>query len=60
VRVAFRVTPVLISVLEVQGAERVKLPLSGSAGGPVDLELPPGIYNAKTSELTVSFGEPRP
>jgi len=59
VRLAFRVTPA-IGVLEVEGAQRLRLPLTQSAGAPLDLELPPGIYNAKTEALTVRFGTPPP
>jgi hypothetical protein len=59
VRVAFRVAPA-IGVLEVEGAQRLRLPITQSGGTPVDLELPPGIYNAKTEALTVHLGEHAP
>ena len=56
VRVAFRVTPGAIAILEVRGEERVSLPISAGGGPPVDLELAPSLYNAKTPQLTVSWG----
>jgi hypothetical protein len=59
VRLAFRVTPAM-GVLEVEGAQRLRLPISQSAGPPLDLELPPGIYSAKTEALIVRFGEHAP
>jgi hypothetical protein len=59
VRLAFRVSPAM-GVLEVEGAQRLRLPISQSAGPPLDLELPPGIYSAKTEALTVRFGEHSP
>jgi len=55
VRVALRVTPGAIGVLEVRGAQRVILPIT-AGGKPVDLELPPGVYTPTTQQLTVSWG----
>jgi hypothetical protein len=55
VRLALRVTPGAIGVLEVRGAQRVILPIS-AGGKPVDLELPPGVYTPTTAQLTVSWG----
>ena len=55
VRLAFRITPGAIGVLEVRGAQRVFLPIA-AAGKPVDLELPPGVYTPATAQLTVSWG----
>ena len=60
VRVALRVTPGAIEALEVTGAQRLRLPISSAGGAPIDLELPPGVYTAKTPELTVHFGPPPP
>ena len=56
VRLAFRVTPGAIAVLEVRGAQRVSLPINPTAGAPIDLELSPEIYTPKTPQLMVSFG----
>ena len=56
VRIALRVTPGAFAVLAVRGAERVSLPISATGTSPIDLELPPGVYNAKTAQLEVSWG----
>ncbi|HWW33516.1 MAG TPA: hypothetical protein VNY70_09115 [Steroidobacteraceae bacterium] len=56
VRLAFRVRPGAFGALEVRGAAREVLPINSAGTGPVDLELPPGIYTARTTELTVSWG----
>lgn len=56
IRLAFRVRPGSIALLEVRGEERVSLPISPAGGRPVDLELTPGVYTAKTAQLTVSWG----
>lgn len=55
-RLAFRVRPGAFGALEVRGAEREVLPINSAAASPVDLELPPGIYTAATTELSVSWG----
>jgi len=59
VRVAFRVTPGSIGVLDVRAAERETLPITPGGGKPIDLELSPGIYTPTTPEMSVSWG-PRP
>ena len=56
VRVAFRVRPGAMAALEVRGEQRVSLPISAAGNAAIDLELTPGIYTAKTPELTVSWG----
>jgi hypothetical protein len=56
VRVALRVTPGSLGELDVRGAQRVVLPIVPTAGKPVDLELPPGVYPPKTPEVTVAWG----
>lgn len=56
VRIAFRVTPGAIGVLEVRAAQRVSLPISGSAGKPIELELAPGVYTAQSPDLHVAWG----
>ena len=55
VRVAFRVTPGSIGVLEVRGASRIVLPVATGGGPTIDLELPPGVYVAKTPNLMVHW-----
>jgi hypothetical protein len=55
VRVAFRVTPGSIGVLEVRGASRIVLPVATGGGPPIDLELPPGLYSSKTPNLMVHW-----
>ncbi|MBS0365006.1 MAG: hypothetical protein JSR67_04180 [Proteobacteria bacterium] len=55
VRLAVRVRPGTIGVLEVQGAQRLTLPISAGAGAPVDLELPPGVYTAQTPALDIRW-----
>jgi hypothetical protein len=56
VRLAFRVTPGSFGTLEIRGAGRELLPITGTGVKPVDLELPPGIYLAGTPQITVSWG----
>jgi hypothetical protein len=56
VRLAFKVTPGAVGLLEVRGDQRVVLPITGAANAPVDLELAPGVYTAATPQMTVSWG----
>jgi len=56
VRVALRVTPGAVGELDVRGAERMVLPIVPGTGKPVELELAPGIYTAKTAEIAVAWG----
>ncbi|MBV8909119.1 MAG: hypothetical protein JOZ89_00015 [Gammaproteobacteria bacterium] len=56
-RLAFKVTPGAIGVLEARAAQRVSLPISSTGGKPVDLELPPGVYSLRSPEMTVSWGQ---
>jgi hypothetical protein len=60
VRLAVRVTPGSIGVLEVHGAQRVTLPIAPTPAKPVDLELTPGLYPASTQALTVHWGPALP
>ncbi len=55
VRLAFRVTPGQFGILEVQGDQRMLLPVTTQGTKPVDLELVPGVYTAKTAQITVSW-----
>ena len=56
VRLAFRVTPGAFGALEVRGAAREVLPIAPSGTAPIDLELTPGVYDAGTPQITVSWG----
>jgi len=58
VRLAFRVNPGAVAVLEVRGEERVVIPVSAGNGPPLDLELVPGVYSPTTVRLTVRWGAP--
>jgi hypothetical protein len=55
VRLAVRVTPGAVGLVEVRGEQRQSLPITPAGGQSVDLELAPGTYNAKTRELSVSW-----
>jgi len=55
VRVAFRMTPGRFERLEVQGAQRVVLPVS-AGNGAVTAELPPGAYETSTTTLALRWG----
>jgi hypothetical protein len=55
VRVAFRVTPGSIGVLEVRGEQRMIIPVAQGGGQPIDFELTPGVYTATTAQLTVRW-----
>jgi hypothetical protein len=56
VRLAFRVTPGAIGVLEVRADQRTLLPITPAGFKPIDLELVPGIYTPRTAKMTVSWG----
>jgi hypothetical protein len=56
VRVAFRVTPGSIGVLEVRAAQHASLPIASGGSKPIDLELSPGIYTPTTPEMSVAWG----
>jgi hypothetical protein len=58
VRLAFRVTPGAIGVLEVRAAQTTTVPIVAGGGKPVDLELVPGVYTTQTPQMTVSWGPP--
>ena len=55
VRLAFRVTPGAIGVLDVRAAQRASLPITPAGGKPIDLQLDPGVYEPTTTEMTVSW-----
>jgi hypothetical protein len=56
VRVALRVTPGAIGAIDVRGAQRWVVPVPATGAASVDLELPPGVYQAATRQITVSWG----
>lgn len=56
VRVALRVMPGQVGTLEVRGDQRMILPITVEGSKPIDLELTPGIYTAKTPHIVVSWG----
>jgi hypothetical protein len=60
VRLAFRVRPGAFGELEVRGAAREVLSISAVGARPMDLELPPGIYDTSTRQITVSWGPAQP
>ena len=60
VRLALRITPGSIGALDVEGAQRLILPVNPSGGKPVDLELTPGVYTPSTPQLTVQWGPAGP
>jgi hypothetical protein len=55
VRIAFRVMPGSVGLLEVQADQRLLMPVTREGAKPVDLELVPGVYSAKTPQITVKW-----
>lgn len=60
VRIAFRVMPGSIGILEVQADQRLLMPVTREGSKPVDLELVPGLYTAKTPQITVKWEALKP
>jgi hypothetical protein len=56
VRLALRVTPGSVGLLQVRGDELLSLPITAGAPKPVDLELAPGVYGPRTAQITVTWG----
>jgi len=56
VRIAFRMSPRRFEELEVRGAQRLVVPVAAGGTAPVTAELPPGVYQADTREIAVSWG----
>jgi hypothetical protein len=55
-RLAFKVTPGAVGVIEVDAAQRAILPITDSGQGPVELELDPGVYSpGKTRQIQVAW-----
>ncbi|TLZ21462.1 MAG: hypothetical protein E6K34_04745 [Gammaproteobacteria bacterium] len=55
VRLALRVTPGAIGVLEVRADQRLILPIT-PAGKPTDLELTPRLYTSATKQMSIIWG----
>lgn len=58
VRLALRIRPGQVGVLEVQGEQRAILPIAPEGAQPIDLELFPALYTPETTRLTVSWEPP--
>ncbi|GAC1459858.1 MAG: hypothetical protein PVS2B3_11380 [Steroidobacteraceae bacterium] len=56
VRLALRVTPGAMGLLEVQADKRVSLPIAAGLPRPVDLQLAPGVYGVHTAQVSISWG----
>jgi hypothetical protein len=56
VRLAFRVRPGAIGVLEVRADQRLNLPITPAAGKPIELELAPRLYTSRTKQMSVTWG----
>jgi hypothetical protein len=55
-RIAVRMAPQRFEVVEVRGAQRVVLPVATAGEGAVTAELPSGIYDQSTKQITLSWG----
>jgi hypothetical protein len=55
-RIAVRMSPTRFEQVEVQGAQRIVLPVSSGGPAPVTVELPPGAYVADTAAITIRWG----
>ncbi len=58
VRLAFRVLPGQFGVLEIRANARLLLPIATQGVKPIDLEVAPGVYNARTAQITVTWEPP--
>lgn len=55
VRMAFRVMPGTIGLLEVQADQRLLMPVTREGSKPVDLELVPGVYTPTSAQISVRW-----
>ena len=55
VRLAFRVMPNTLGLIEVQADQRLLMPVTREGTKAVDLELVPGVYSAKTQQITLKW-----
>jgi hypothetical protein len=60
VRVALRVRPGGVGQLEVQGEERVILPVTTAGTDPIDIELMPGVFRPQTAAIYISWDAQAP
>jgi hypothetical protein len=54
-RLAFRVMPGTLGLIEVQADQRLLMPVTREGTKPVDLQLVPGVYTAKTQQITIKW-----
>ena len=59
VRLAFRVTPGTLGLIEVQADQRMLIPVTREGTKPVDIELVPGVYTPKTHADHGAMGDSR-
>ena len=55
VRLAFRVMPGTLGLIEVQADQRLLMPVTREGVKPLDLELVPGVYSRKTPQITLKW-----
>jgi hypothetical protein len=55
VRIALRVRPGTVGLLEVQADQRMILPVTQTGDKPVDLELVPGVYTQSSPQMVVRW-----
>ena len=55
VRIALRVRPGSVGLLEVQADQRMILPVAREGDKPVDLELVPGVYTSNSPQMVVRW-----
>jgi hypothetical protein len=55
-RIGFRMSSTRFQQLEVRGEQRIVLNVAGEDGVPVTAGLPPSLFGADTTALTVSWG----
>ncbi len=57
VRLAFRAMPGTLGIIEVRADQRMLIPVTEYGTKPIDLELAPGVYSAKSEQMTVKWGK---
>jgi hypothetical protein len=55
-RLAFRVMPGSVRMMEVRADQRMIIPVTREGTAPVDIELLPGVYSRKSPQLTLQWG----
>lgn len=56
-RLAFRVRPGTLGLIEVRADQRMLIPVTREGSKPVDIELVPGVYTPKSEQLSVKWGQ---